>query len=286
MIGRVIALGVTILSSAAAFAAEPRQPTEKWVVNFADAQCIATRNYGSAAKPIFLVLKAPAMGDVLQIGIIRSGGQDEPSQADGEIIFGDARPVKTSLLQYGDRASDKRVLIANVPTSELARLQLATTLRIKARETGFSDTRSRIPLGASTVADETFALGQMSKLMQVLDECAADLRKVWHITGSDSKSPDLKEEAKGNLAPLFNSDDYPGIAILKEQMGTVSMVLLVDEQGSVADCTTVETSGVAALDAQSCAIVKKRARFKPAIGLDGRPAKSGYRQRITWRLER
>jgi len=68
-------------------------------------------------------------------------------------------------------------------------------------------------------------------------------------------------------------------------MGSVAFVLLIDEEGKVADCTVTETSGVASLDAQSCAIVKERAKFKPATGLDGKPSKSSYFQRISWRLE-
>jgi len=31
--------------------------------------------------------------------------------------------------------------------------------------------------------------------------------------------------------------------------------------------------------------VKERAKFKPAVGLDGKPSKSSYSQRINWRLE-
>ena len=69
-------------------------------------------------------------------------------------------------------------------------------------------------------------------------------------------------------------------------MGAVSLALLIDEQGKVADCTVTQTSGVAALDAQSCAIIKERGKFSPAIGHDGKPAKSSWLQRINWALQR
>jgi protein TonB len=57
-------------------------------------------------------------------------------------------------------------------------------------------------------------------------------------------------------------------------------VVLVDEAGKVADCTLLETSGVAALDAQTCAIIQRRARYKPAIGLDGKAARAVDTARI------
>lgn len=74
-------------------------------------------------------------------------------------------------------------------------------------------------------------------------------------------------------------------AIYEQQSGTVRVALLIDEKGRIADCAILDTSGTPVLDAQTCAILKERARFKPAIGPDGKPAKDGYIQRITWRVE-
>jgi hypothetical protein len=64
----------------------------------------------------------------------------------------------------------------------------------------------------------------------------------------------------------------------------VTLALLIDETGKIADCTVIGTSGAASLDTQSCGMLKDRARFKPAIGLDGKPAKGSFIQRITWRV--
>jgi TonB family protein len=137
-------------------------------------------------------------------------------------------------------------------------------------------------------ADESFALAQMPALMKTLDTCAADLRKVWKVWDYEKGGTEagLKEGPSGNLSRLFDPDDYPAISILKDQVGSVAFALLIDEQGKVADCTVTQTSGLAALDAQSCAVVKARGKFKPAVGPDGKPSKSAYFQRITWALMR
>jgi protein TonB len=70
----------------------------------------------------------------------------------------------------------------------------------------------------------------------------------------------------------------------RRQTGTAVMVLLIDESGKVADCTLTETSGAAALDAQGCAVIRERGKFTPAIGTDGRPAKSAIQVRVHWKL--
>ena len=281
----VLALAAAALSSAANAASEPKQPTGKWIVNFADAQCIATRNYGSDQDPIYLLLKAPATGGVLQVGVVRKGNTGEAAQIDGEILFDDAAYVRTSLLEFGNRKLNQRAIMANLPLQQLAPMREANTIRIRARENGVSTIGTRLAVNTSR-SDESFALAQMPALMKTLETCASDLRKVWKVWDYQKGGAEagLKEGPRGDLTRLFDSDDYPAISILKDQGGSVGFVLLIDEQGKVADCTVTETSGLAALDAQSCAIVKERGKFRPAVGLDGRASKSAWFQRITWRI--
>ena len=284
MLGRVLAFAVLVMSSAAAPAADPKQPTSKWIVDFADAQCVATRNYGSEADPLYLVLKAPATGGAVQIGVVRKSSKKDASQIDGEIIFDEAVTVRTSLLEFGNKKMGQRAMLASLPAKDVAPLRQAKSIRIRAREDGITRLGTRLATNVSK-AEENFAVTQMPALMATLDRCAADLRKIWRVWEDDKGSEGLKEGPSANLSTLFSGEDYPAIAIVQGEMGSVAFVLLIDEQGKVADCTVTETSGLASLDAQSCAIIKERAKFKPAIGLDGKPAKSSYFQRVTWRLQ-
>lgn len=284
MFARVMALAAVLLSSVAS-AGEPRQPTGKWIVNFADAQCVATRNYGTDADPILLVLKAPATGGSLQVGVVKTGSKGDATQIGGEVVFDETTAVQASLLEFGNKKLNQRALMTNLTAQELAPMREAKSIRIHAREEGLSTIGTRLAVNTNR-ADDSFTLTQMPALMKTLDSCAADLRKVWKVWDYDKGSTEagLKAGPQANLGSLFNAEDYPAIALLKDQMGSAAFVLLIDEQGKVADCTVVEPSGVAALDAQSCAIVRQRASFRPAVGLDDKPAKSAFFQRITWRL--
>src|SRR5688500_18483567 len=128
---RFLALAALVTSSVAAAAAPAaRQPTGKWIVNFADAQCIATRNYGTVESPLQLVLKVPPLGDVLQIGIVRNGQLNEARQLDGEIVFHDTVRVRTNVLEYGVRSLGQRALLINLPAQNLDRLRAASIIRI------------------------------------------------------------------------------------------------------------------------------------------------------------
>jgi TonB family protein len=284
MIGRILAVaGIACCAATSAAAADAKQPTGKWNVDFDDAQCVATRNYGSDEDPLYLVVKAPPLGDVLKIAVVRKGQMALPNQVEGEIVFDDNPPVRTTLLESGVKELGHRVLSVNVPTPELAPMRTASRLRIRAREEGRPVVGSRVAVGMHRAAEE-FALSQMAPLLKVVDECVADLRKVWNVSPADAPSPHLKQRASGDLQGVFRGDDYPAEAMDKNMEGEVQFALLIDETGAIADCTVIKTSGVAVLDAQSCGIVKKRARFKPALGHDGKPAKDGLVQRVSWRI--
>jgi TonB family protein len=270
------------LSSVAHAAPDPRPPTSKWIVNFADAQCVATRNYGTEADPLYLVLKAPAIGDTVQLGVVRKGGQLDANQVEGDLIFNDSVSLRTSFLEFGVKAMAQRAMFVNLAAKDVAGLRQATSIRIRVREKGIDRLGTRLGKGLST-SEEAFSVTQMPALLKTLDTCAADLRKIWSVW-SDDKGDGLKEGPSANLAQLFSPDDYPGLAALRGQQGRVSLVILVDEQGKVADCTVTETSGVAVLDAQSCSVIKLGAKYKPAIGLDGKPAKSAAFQTISWKM--
>jgi protein TonB len=60
----------------------------------------------------------------------------------------------------------------------------------------------------------------------------------------------------------------------REQGGKVQFLLLIDEQGKVASCDVMSPSGIPALDAMGCQVIRQRAKFRPALGGDGTPIRS------------
>ncbi len=90
--------------------------------------------------------------------------------------------------------------------------------------------------------------------------------------------------ARANLIELFNSDDYPQEAIRNEEQGTVQFRIIIAPDGRVSDCTVVSSSGSAALDRASCAIVSERARFEPARDANGQRVGDSLTSRVRWEL--
>ena len=228
------------------------------------------RNYGTGDEPLMLVLKQPAAGEIMQVAIIRK--EHAPvtyaSQIDGTTRVDDGPALPMTMIKFSVKERRERVLLTNMTLARFSAVRNGQALTVT----------------AAGELDRTFQLRDMWPLTQVMNSCVADLVKMWNI--GDAGKARLKSPVGGDIRGLIQASDYPQVAIDKESMGTAEMLLLVNEQGRAADCTITGTSGIAALDSQSCAIIVKRARFKPAIGLDGKPAKGSFRQRITWRISR
>ncbi|MDQ3143510.1 MAG: energy transducer TonB [Pseudomonadota bacterium] len=265
----LVALAVVALAHRPGFAAGPLAPTGRWVVDFAAHQCTAARNYGPEDKPVDLVLKYSPTGTVMQLAIIRGGRTWDIGQSPVTITLDRGPPIDASLLSFSPKKSDKRVELINLPIETFAAVRQATNLSISGKG------RAQI----------SFALSMMTPLMSAMDTCLADLQEVWNVGGAGSAKVKQAAQSKSGLASFFNPRDYPGDALSRGQSGTVGFTFLIDETGKIADCTVIATSGVALLDSQSCAILVERAKFNPAVGIDGKPVKSSSIQRVRWDLE-
>lgn len=288
MKGSSLALSALIVLSTQSIAApEPLAPTGPWMASFADAQCVASRNYGSDKDPLYLTIKAPPIGGVVQIGVVRKGYTVTANQMRADIAFDDQPSTQSTLLEFGMRDEDQTALVANLSSAQVNSMRAASSMHIVSREADRPDIEngSRILQTNLSSADYRFKLTQILPLLGMLDQCTAKLRTTWNVEEGKAAPTLVRREPTGDLRGLFSPDDYPGIAVKKEQIGAIKIAILVDEKGKVADCTVIQTSGIASLDAQSCAVITHRAELKPAIGLDGKPAKGALVQKIQWMLE-
>jgi len=266
--GLALVLALSLLSSAGAEGAT-RAPTSKWVVDFHEKQCVAFRDYGTAEEPLTLALKAPATGNMLQLIVATRGpGRQLAEQANGSILINGQQRLPVSFIIFRPQNAKLRQYRANLALERFPGLSSATSLTVVAGR-----------------FNETFELSQMVSIRKLLDDCTADLKNYWNVGPEGSLSPKLRSSAEGSVKGLIKSEDYPEVSIQDLASGSVRFLLLVNEAGRVVDCTVTETSGIAALDAQSCSIVVERARFKPAVGIDGKPARGALEQRVTWRVE-
>ena len=103
-------------------------------------------------------------------------------------------------------------------------------------------------------------------------------------TAASATAPVPATRARAFLPGFFSSDDYPTAALRNEETGTVSFSLAIDRDGRVTRCTVTKSSGSAALDATTCGIIERRARFSPARDERGNAVADVTTSRIRWDL--
>ena len=257
--------------------AQPRasDAAGNWVLEPSTARCVISRDYDSPEAPMTLGFKAPPLGNAVQAVIIRPGQRSRVGQAEARITI-DREVVRGTALTYPLDARRSRIVhLINLSGEHAVALRRAKEIGVWVK----------IQINSLREAlNRRFALGPMASAWTELDACLQRLRQTWNI-GEASGRLASSAELITPTTQLFSDRDYPRVASRKGQSGSTHIILLIDETGAVKDCTLAETSGAAVLDASTCGLILRRAKFRPATDLNGKPAKSAYEQRITWQLK-
>lgn len=82
----------------------------------------------------------------------------------------------------------------------------------------------------------------------------------------------------------LDTNDYRASWIRREMVGTARFRLEIAANGRVENCRITGSTGHSELDAATCALVSKRARFEPARGSEGQPVPGSYSSSVRWVL--
>ncbi|WP_426264080.1 energy transducer TonB [Sphingomonas sp. PWP1-2] len=247
----------------------PLQPTGKWTVEYADAACILSRDYGDGQARRTLGFKPWPLGDALEIVTLSSGATTTR-----------ARSLKAQLLlQPSGQAIDSTVSVYDVK----ARNQIVTTLRTEQDGAAAVQTSSALTIASADGARTSFAVPGMKSAAAALRACQDDLLKQWGVDPSERDKAPLPTPLTP-MAGWITTDDYPSEALSAGSAGTTMMIWAIQPDGKVGDCRIIQSSGSKSLDLASCAAVTKRGRYAPPLGYDGKPTTVHAMRYVNWRL--
>lgn len=89
---------------------------------------------------------------------------------------------------------------------------------------------------------------------------------------------------KGNAGKWVTTDDYRPRWIREDMAGTARFTLAIDANGKVTGCTVTRSTGHAPLDAATCDLLTKRARFDAARDGNGKAVGGSYSGSVTWKI--
>ena len=82
----------------------------------------------------------------------------------------------------------------------------------------------------------------------------------------------------------ITTDDYPRRDLMRENEGTVRYRLVVASNGRVETCEVTQGSGHSGLDAETCRLLQRRARFEPAKDGSGAQVVGTFTGAVTWQI--
>ena len=249
-----LALLWTLSSSPATAAA--LQPTGNWDVDYGEAQCTATRAFGTPTNPILLGIIPSLNGETYRLVInAQHSGPKYAQETQGTVDFGQGK-IRTWLLHYGAKGVKASNYQVRIPAAEMAQARSSSAVALRSDPNVHYD----------------FALSEMPALLDALSKCTADLQQYWNLGEKFANAP--ATPSKGDVRSLFSADDYPTEALMNGLGGTAQFQLLIDEKGTVAGCDVLRDSGVPVLDVMSCQVLEQRAKFNPAIDSHGKAVRS------------
>lgn len=232
------------------------EPTGKWVVDYRVDQCLASREYGTPAKPVtFGIRPAPNGETYLLLVAQKRFGPGMAKEQNGTVDFGN-HPIRSWILEYRDKPTGSDIYQFRISASDMDQARNA----------------SRVKLSPSNAPDLELRHELMPALIKSLEDCNMDLKRYWNIGGE--KDGRIATPSKGNIRNLFSAGDYPVEAFLRDQGGKSQFILLIDGAGKVAGCDVIIASGIPTLDAMACQVIRDRGKFTPALDSHGKPVRS------------
>lgn len=263
----MMALTLVVLATTSGPAMLPSQPFGDWVVEQDSAACLATGKFGPdgvtslslATRPlsdkVTLLVHVPRTGRISTYGLARVLIEPGNREASGRRI--DFAPDETGRSAFG----------LNVD-SDIFRREPITAIRIYSKNTELA----------------YLALGNFQQLLNNISSCERMVTEKFSIDLTEQARVAILPKAIVNENKWFHGNDYPTSAFYSGAQGPVAGRFKVKEDGSVADCVVVISSGNAVLDKTTCTLIKARARFIPAKDSDGRPVSSSQLYSMIWTL--
>jgi TonB family protein len=256
---------IMLLAAAAASSPTVLRPSGPWAVEYAQNMCVLSRPFGTGADRLIFAFKPAPNSDSGRLMLIRAAGREMAAQGKAHILLSDgSRPDWATF--WSSAAKGNSLTAIDLRRSSLEPLFKGGSITIQA---GKQINVAIHPSG-------------MPNAMKALAKCESDLLTQWGMDEAAQAAMAKLPEREGK--PFFRPDDYPDDLLDKGIQGSVGVLMNVDERGQLINCRAVETSGTPVLDEATCNVLRKRARFRPAISRDGEPMAALTYWRVTWQI--
>lgn len=243
-------------------AAPAQRPPRAWQVDWGQYYCSMIRRPDQSGTFATAIITTPG-GDTTQIFLIPQGSAALPRGLSSVVLMPGGRSFEISS-RSEQRGRRTVVAITGLPYDFRDALADAGELQLKAG----GEIRARIPLAEVRAA------------VAAHRRCTAEVSREWGI--DEAALAALQQRPTSTNVFGLQADDYPPAALRTATQGRVIVRIAVSVEGRATECATVATSGSRAIDARTCEVILRRARFRPALDAAGHPVAVRTVSTVTW----
>lgn len=263
------------------------EPSDKWVLNYANDSCRLARSFGKDDDQVVLILDQYQPAGVMDLSLVGTRFKRftvprvpvsvtfGPALPAGELrdgITGTLGPEKTAIIMTGPRD------ILNRSTSH----RVAGTLEEWQHST--AEQQAAITEAHIAVSSMRFTLhtGSLKAPLDAMRTCMANLVRDWGLDPAQQYALSRRVAVKGMPGTWLTSNDYPKGALAKGENAIVRFRMMVGADGMPTQCFVQQATMSPEFIKLTCDLLMKRARFTPALDAAGKPVASFYTNAVRW----
>jgi len=263
------------------------EPSDKWVLNYANDSCRLARSFGQDNDKVVLILDQYQPAGVMDFSLVGNRFKRfmaprvsvsvtfGPGLPPGELrdgITGKLGPEKTAIIMAGPRD------ILNQSTSN----RVAGTFEEMQQST--AEQKAAITEARVAVSSMRFGLltGPMKAPLDAMRTCMASLVRDWGFDPVQQYALMRHAAPHGSPGNWLTSVDYPKGALAKGANAIVRFRMIVGADGMPTQCFVQQATMSPDFIKLTCDLLMKRARFTPALDATGKPVASYYTNVVRW----
>ena len=257
-----------LLQAQAIEAPAPLKPVGKWNVDYGPKSCTLSRRFGDGTRAVTLGLRPATLGGAIVFIL------DAPDDTRDTPRAGKA----TLQIQPNARAATANYSL--LPESGQTRPTPHIFIERQILSSWIDVERLSIALGKSSPI--TFDLGPMAGGIKAVEKCQDDLLRSLQIDPAERANIATIATVRSDPGEIFLPNELPPAA-LGSNLRRVEMLFTVGSNGRVTECRIWESSTVASVDSNTCALARARLRYNPARDNAGHPIESHVILGVDWR---
>ncbi|MDP3676904.1 MAG: energy transducer TonB [Novosphingobium sp.] len=285
-LGWWVATGSLLLGDSA-WAAKPvveLEPSTPWNMDYAKDSCLLIRAFGEGKQRIILRFERTAPSTVFSLSMIGAPLRTSSNLSEVTVTFGpQGRPDKRERAPSG-LAGDKEKLplviieatsiLGPKPTSVLGSIAISPEAE-QAVDNLLIDHKS-------SKSAYLLKLGPMGEPMKAMRACTDELLGHWGLDPAVQRTVRSLPEPLSSPGGWLRSADYPKESLASGKSAVIRFRLTVSAAGKATGCAIQSGTRSPEFEKTTCAMLVKRANFKPASDQSGNPVASYFTSTVTW----